>query len=65
MSPRGIGSRTSFAPGGSVEIENESAIAWQSDPELRLEFAAVGGFDAYLAYRRAVAAGQVRILKAR
>lgn len=45
----------------NLPIEDKAKIDWDKDPDLRAEFS--NRFDAYLAYVKADAAGQIKILK--
>lgn len=57
------------APAAAVDaaapLEERAKAEWDKSAELRAEFAEVGGFDAYLAYRKAAEGGQVRRLVGR
>lgn len=60
------GANTGAAPAedlSSLPVEERAAKEWSSKPEVRKEFAAAGGKDAYEAYLRAEAEGRVSILE--
>ena len=45
-------------------VEERAKVVWDNSPEVRAEFEGMGGFESYVAWRKADATGSARILKA-
>jgi hypothetical protein len=64
ISATAMGEKKPVVVDESAPLEERAKAAWDADPKLRTEFESVGGFEGYLAWRKAEAHGQARILRA-